>query len=180
MAPRNRRQFWSSVSLWKIPRNGNCCRSLNFFLPLLGGVFCSSWLFLNICLEWYQAFLRNGCKTSGLRLVCCELGSWVLETGGVWLPGKSPAAWGGVRPPYLLCAATWETRRSNWGPLTIPGEQAQPSPWWMPSLGSGVFETFSLAASDCHRCCVSELDSLWHWQNIAIDNNHLSDLLTAS
>ena len=51
-----------------------------FFLPLLGGGFCSSRWLLSICLEGDQAFLDNGCQTSGIRIVCCELESLVLET----------------------------------------------------------------------------------------------------
>lgn len=36
-------------------------------------------LFLSTYLEGYQAFLGNGCKTLGMRIICCELGSLVLE-----------------------------------------------------------------------------------------------------
>lgn len=37
-----------------------------------------------VCLGWYQAFLGSGCKTLGMRIVCCEAGSLVLETRRVY------------------------------------------------------------------------------------------------
>lgn len=77
-----------------------------FFLPLLGEEFCSLCLCHNKCLERYQVFLENGWKTLGMRIICCELESLVLENGKCLPLKRGPTAWSRIGPFPLLFAAT--------------------------------------------------------------------------